>query len=146
MKTETIQDQFGNRVEIEHYADGTKKRIVFPTEKYFEFLGKTYAGFVFTRRYGVPESLNVDIKTYYKSSDSEAMLQRDYYGRLWLHFYDEYRLSNGDDRYDYLWVLVADEADADELVHVYRLSRLREPYVAYDGYGWWAAHEERIEE
>ncbi|MDR0830666.1 MAG: hypothetical protein LBN95_11240 [Prevotellaceae bacterium] len=141
METTESQDQFGNRVEIQHYADGRKGKTTFPTNKYFDFLGKTYAGFVFTRRYGVPESLNVDIKVYYKDNDSEAALQRDYYGRLWLYFYDEYRLSNGDDRYDYLWVLVADEADADELVKDYRLSRLRVPFVAYDGYGWWSAHE-----
>ncbi|MDR1864481.1 MAG: hypothetical protein LBR08_02815 [Bacteroidales bacterium] len=35
-----------------------------------------------------------------------------------------YRLSNGDDRYDYFWKLVPDEAFADEFVHVYRLFRL----------------------
>jgi hypothetical protein len=141
METEILQDQFGNRVEIKQYNDGRIEKITFPTEKYFDFLGNTYAGFVFTRRYGVKETLNVDIKTYYKDSDSEAILQRDYYGRLWLYFYDEYRLSNGDDRYDHLWVVVADEADADELVTIDRLKRLRPSYVSYDGYSWWSAHE-----
>jgi hypothetical protein len=66
---------------------------------------------------------------------------RDRYGRLFLFFYDEYRLSNGDDRTDYLWAVVADEADADNLVQASRLSRLREPYIACDGDRFQAAHE-----
>lgn len=135
MKTEPTQDQFGNRVEIKHYADGTKKRIVFPESKYspFEFLGDEYSRALLRE--------NTKLKVYYKDSDSEATLQRDHYGRLFLFFYDEYHLSNGDDRRDYLWALVADESDADEFVKVARLSRLREPYIVYDGENWLVAHE-----
>jgi hypothetical protein len=128
-------DAAGNRIVIQQYNDGRRKKITSPkyTSTDFEFQGKEY---------NLPLlQLNERVKTYYEDSDSEARLERDTYGRLWVFFYDEYRLSNGDDRYDYLWKLVPDEAFADEFVGVYRLSRLREPYISYDGCGWMAAHE-----
>lgn len=136
MQTTEIQDNYGNLVKTETWEDGKSKRITFPASKYaeFEFLGAVYS--VNALLYG-----NQPLKEYWKDSDSEAILQRDPYGRLFLFFYDEYRLSNGDDRYDYLWAAVADEADADELVKVYRLSRLRKPYIAYDGDRFQVAHE-----
>lgn len=133
MQTTEIQDNYGNLVKTETWKNGKSKRITFPASKYaeFEFLGAVYS--VNALLYG-----NQPLKEYYKYSDSEAVLQRDRYGRLWLYFYDYY---SDLDRTDYLWAVVADEADADELVKVYRLSRLREPYIAYDGEGWQAAHE-----
>jgi hypothetical protein len=135
MDTEETLDKEGNRIRIEQYNDGRRKKITFPkcTSSVFEFQGKEYSLSQLRR--------NERLKTYYADSDSEARLERDTYGRLWVFFYDEYRLSNGDDRCDYLWKLVPDETAADEFVHVYRLSRLREPYISYDGCGWMAAHE-----
>ncbi|GHT47155.1 hypothetical protein FACS189440_06860 [Bacteroidia bacterium] len=133
MKNKITQDQFGNRVEIEHYYDGRRKRITFPHSKYseFEFLGDVYS--VADLRQN-----NETLKEYYRYSDEEAFLQRDRYGRLWLYFYDYY---SDHERTDYLWAVVADEADADSLVKDARLSRLREPYIACDGEGWQVAHE-----
>jgi hypothetical protein len=136
MQTTETRDRYGNRVKIEIYDDGRCKRITFPEAMYdkFEFLGDEYS---------VSDLWcnNETLKEYYKDSRSEAILQRDRYGRLFLFFYDEYWLSNGDDRYDYIWAVVADEADSDSLVQVYRLSRLREPYISYDGDRFQAAHE-----
>jgi len=136
MQTTKSTDLYGNRVEIRTYDDGTSERITFPDDSSyrFEFLGDTYS-------VAMLRCDNEELKLYYRDRDSEAALQRDGYGRLWLCFYDEYTLSNGDDRYDYLWALVADETDADELVKVPRLSRLRLPYIAYDGERFQAAHE-----
>jgi hypothetical protein len=106
MDTEETLDKEGNRIVIQQYNDGRRKKITFPkyTSSGFEFQGKEY---------NLPLlRLNERVKIYYGDSDSEARLERDTYGRLWVFFYDEYRLS-----------------------------RLREPYISYDGCGWMAAHE-----
>ncbi|GHT79757.1 hypothetical protein AGMMS50262_23810 [Bacteroidia bacterium] len=133
IKNKTSQDKFGNRVEIQHYADGKKKKITSPRSTYseFEFLGDVYSVVELHQNSEM-------LKEYYRYSDEEAFLQCDRYGRLWLYFYDYYSDHH---RKDYLWAVVADEADADSLVKDTRLSRLREPYIACDGEGWQAAHE-----
>ena len=124
-------DKFGNRFKIYSEGDSSYK-VTFPNREKFEFLGDVYS-------LGILLGIE-NVKVYYQEKDSEAILRRDGYGRLFLYFYDEY-MGFDEDRYDYLWTLVADEADADELVQVYRLSRLRTPYVAYDGGSWVGVHE-----
>jgi hypothetical protein len=81
---------------------------------------------------------NTTLKTYCSGSNEEALLQRDAYNRMWLYFYDYY---SDHDRMDILYVLVANEADADRLVSVARLDRLRIPFVARDNNGWCGATE-----
>jgi hypothetical protein len=126
-----LTDKFGNPFKIHSEGDCSYK-VTFPNREKFEFLGDVYSLEILLRI--------EDVKVYYQEKDSEAILRRDGYGRLFLYFYDEY-MGFDEDRYDYLWTLVADEADADELVQVYRLSRLRTPYVAYDGGSWVGVHE-----
>jgi len=124
-------DKFGNPIEIETYSDGRSKQVtVTDNSKNFVFLGDTY-------------NIEVlrdceDLKLYYSSSISKAVLKRDCYGRLLLFFFDDWVSG----RMDLLWVVVADEADADEMVGVPRLSRLREPYIAADAGDWMIAHGE----
>ena len=122
-------DQFGNTIEYGKY-DGKQTRITRSTRNsYFEFMGNVYSHGMLRR--------NKEVKVYYKSNSSDAVLQQDSYGRLFLYFYDEYDF----DRVDELWVLVADEADADEMVKVTRLSRVRIPFIASDGEIWLGARE-----
>jgi hypothetical protein len=126
-----LTDKFGNPCKIYDTEDRPCK-VTFPKGGKFEFLGDEYS-------LGVLRN-GEEVKVYYREKYSEAILKRDRYGRLFLYFYDEYT-GFDEDRYDHLWTLVADEADADEFVHVYRLSRLRKPYVAYDGGRWTGVHE-----
>ena len=126
-----MTDKFGNPFNIYDTEDKPYK-VTFPKGREFEFLGDVYSLEILRR--------SEKVKVYYCEKDSEAILNRDCYGRLFFYFYDEY-MGFPEDRYDYLWALVNDETDADEFVHVYRLSRLRKPYVAYDGGDWVAAHE-----
>lgn len=82
------------------------------------------------------------IKSYVDNYHQQIALCKDKHGFLLLYFYDEYMNFSGDnDREDYLWVLVENEADADELAEAYRLERLREPYIAADENDWMAAHQ-----
>ena len=126
---ERSTDPFGNLIEHRNHG-GRQTRIIRSTQSsYFEFLGKMYS---YSMLYE-----NKEVKVYYKSNKSDAVLQQDSYGRLLLYFYDEYDF----DRVDKLWILVTDEADADKMVRVARLSRVRVPFIAADGENWLAAEE-----
>ena len=126
---EQSTDQFGNAIEHKNSA-GRPTFVTRSTQSsYFGFMGKVYA-------YSMLQE-NEELKVYYKSNKSEAILQRDRYDRLLLYFYDEYDF----DRVDVLWILVADEADADHMVKSPRLSRIRIPFIAADGENWLSAEE-----
>jgi hypothetical protein len=126
---EQQHDQFGNAIEYENNG-GRQTRVTRSSKNaYFVFMGKVYS-------YGILRQ-NEEVKVYYKSNKSDAILQRDSYGRFFLYFYDEYDF----DRVDILWVLVDNEADADKMVGAARLSRIRIPFIAADGGNWLAAEE-----
>ena len=126
---EQSTDPFGNVIEHRNHG-GRQTRIIRSTKNSrFEFLGNMYS-------YSTLRE-NKEVKVYYKSKDADAVLQQDRYGRLFLYFYDEYVF----DRVDMLWILVTDEADADKMVKVARLSRVRVPFIAADGESWMAAEE-----
>jgi hypothetical protein len=126
-----MQDKFGNPLYFKQQSDGKVEKSTTIKWNKFEFLGDEYSTSLLEN--------NEVLKTYYTSSDSEAALQRDSFGRLWLYFYDEYKGEH--DRTDILWTLVENEADADKMVTVARLSRLRIPFVGSDDCGWWGATE-----
>ena len=91
----------------------------------FIFLNKTYT-------FNTLHNAQV-LKTYSKTSHSERKLVKDSYGRLFHYRYDEeMRFGSDDDREDYLWVLVVNEADSDFLATQSRLSVLRPPYITAD--------------
>jgi len=122
-------DQFGNSIRISN-SEGRQISTTRSTRNsYFLFMGEVYSYSMLCE--------NEEIKVYYKSNSSDAILQRDRYGRLFLYFYDEYDF----DRVDHLWVLVADSTDADKMVNVTRLSRTRIPFIAADGENWVGATE-----
>jgi hypothetical protein len=128
---EQQQDKYGNPVTIRQYANGNSEKVTRTGDSsQFEFLGNTYSLAILRR--------NKDLKVYWRSNDSDAVLQRNVYGRLLLYFYDDWEM---DDRTDILWVVVADEADADKMIKEPRLSRLRIPFIAGDGRGWMSASE-----
>lgn len=82
------------------------------------------------------------VKIYYSESHSSATLEKDKYDRLLLFFWDEeWNFDGGPDREDYLWVVVEDESDADQLVEAGKLSRLRVPFIAADENNWMSAHQ-----
>lgn len=126
---EQQHDRFGNAIEYAN-SGGKQTRVTRSSKNsYFEFMGKVYY-------YGMLRE-NREIKVYYKSNSSDAVLQQDSYGRLFLYFYDEYDF----DRVDILWILVTDEADADKMAEAARLSRVRIPFIAADGENWLATEE-----
>ena len=129
------KDRFGNKYADTRMSDGRIKRCTQTNRnKEFEFMGNTYS-------WSYLRSL-ASIKNYEDEYHHQIELCRDKYGLLLLYFYDEYmNFSSDNDREDYLWVVVEDEADADELAEAYRLERLREPYIAADENGWMAAHQ-----
>lgn len=129
------KDLFGNEYTETMYEDGRVKRCTQTNRKSrFDFLGDVYT-WIDLRH--LPT-----IKTYVDEYHQEIKLCRDKCGRLLLYFYDEYMNFNGDDdRVDYLWVVVKDENDAEELSEAHRFSRLRVPYIAADEKGWMAAHQ-----
>jgi hypothetical protein len=128
---EQQQDRYGNLVSIRQYTDGSCEKTTRTNENSrFEFLDDVYSLDILRR--------NKDVKVYWRSYSSDAVLQRDVYGRLLLYFYDDWV---ADDRTDRLWVVVADEADADKMIKEPRLSRLRTPFIAGDGRGWMATSE-----
>lgn len=128
-------DRFGNKYEDTQMSDGRIKRCTQTNrKKEFDFMGNTYS-------WSYLQSLS-SIKDYVDEYHQQIALCKDKYGRLLLYFYDEYMDFSGDnDREDYLWVVVENEKDADELAEAYRLSRLRTPYIAADEKGWMAAHQ-----
>lgn len=135
MKKLTGIDRFGNEYTDSYHEDGRIKRCTQTNiRSEFEFLGDTYSLEILRQMCFVKEYLD----SYHNTID----LFRDKYGRLLLHFYDEeMRFDGYPDREDLLWVVVKDEADADELSQAYCLSRLREPYIAGDENEWMAAHQ-----
>ena len=104
-KEEVYEDKYGNSFSIERAGDKFVK--VTQTNRYsdFEFLGHLYS-------YDILKQ-NKTLKTYVDEYHCQRLLQKDAYGRLLLYFYDEYMRTNGDDREDYLWVVMRDEAEAD---------------------------------
>lgn len=129
------KDRFGNEYTDIHMSDGQIQRCTQTSRgKEFEFMGNSYT-------WSYLRSLTL-MKNYVDEYHEQIMLFEDKYGLLLLYFYDEYMNFSGDnDREDYLWVVVKDENDADELAEVYRLKRLRKPYIAADENGWMAAHQ-----
>jgi serpin B len=131
----TWQDKFKNTITVYKLNDGTFRKET-QTNKHsdFEFLGDIYS-------YHLLEASET-IKVYWDRSDSERKLVKDKYGRLFHYRYDEeMNFTGGDDRVDFLWTLVADEEDSDDLSSQGGLSLLREPYVASAETNWVAVHE-----
>lgn len=135
MKEVKGKDRFGNEYTDSYCNDGRISRCTQTNmQSEFEFLGDTYS-------LEILEHASL-VKEYLDDYHNKIKLCRDQYGRLLLFFYDEeMNFDGGPDREDFLWVIVKDEADADELSQAYRLSRLREPYIAGDEKKWMAAHQ-----
>ena len=95
----------------------------------FTFLNKTYT---------ISTLQNAQVlKTYSEISHSERKLIKDSYGRFFHYrYHEEMRFGGNDDREDYLWVLVENEADSDFLATQSRLLVLRPPYITADETGW----------
>lgn len=133
-KKEKRIDDFENELEYINRNDGVIVRITQTSRsKQFYVFGDVYSLEILRK--------NTVLKTYYDREHYEAHLEQDIYGRLILHFYDEEMNFSGDDRVDYLWLFVKNEPDADQMVQVGKLSRLRVPFISGDETGWMSAHE-----
>lgn len=135
MEEITGNDRFGNEYTDTFLNDGQIMRCTQTMRnKEFEFMGDTYS---LDNLHFLPL-----VKNYVDEYHQQISLYKDKYGRLLLHFYDEYMNFSGDnDREDYLWVVVEDVHDADELVEASRFARLRTPYIAADENVWMSAHQ-----
>ena len=77
------------------------------------------------------------LKVYWERDKSERRLIVDEYGRLFHYSYEEeMRFDDRPDRQDYLWVLVENEEDSDNLSSYSGLSLLRSPFIAADEADW----------
>ena len=77
------------------------------------------------------------LKVYWEHDKSERKLIVDEFGRLFHYSYEEeMSFDDSPDRQDYLWVLVENKQDSDNLTSQSGLSLLRSPFVAASETGW----------
>ena len=77
------------------------------------------------------------LKVYWERDKSERKLIVDEFGRLFHYSYEEeMSFDDSPDRQDYLWVLVENEEDSDNLTSQSGLSLLRSPFVAASETDW----------